>query len=161
MYPRSIYEIKHLQTGRMYIGSSNDVMKRWKRHLWELQSGSHPVEEMQRDYDRYGDEYSFSIIGHIADESEDHKEYDCMLERCSNVRGLGYNYKDKKCPRATTAMMEKRLLEIVRNSKNPDRTAKIATAICYAVLFKKSIEEVTGTKTSIVRGDGECRILYG
>lgn len=161
MYPRSIYEITHIPTGRRYVGSSSDVMKRWKKHLWELQKGIHPVEDMQSDYDQLGGEYSFAIIGQIADESEDHKEYDCMLDRYSNMRGHGYNYKDKKCPRVTTAMMEKRLLETVRNSENPERTAKIATAICYAYLLKQSIEELTGTKAIILRGDGECRILYG
>ena len=107
MYPRSIYEITHLATGRKYVGSSTDVTKRWKKHLWELQKGIHPVEAMQRDYDRLGKEYSFAIIGQIADESEDHKEYDCMIERESNIRGRGYNYKDRKCPKKSSIELEK------------------------------------------------------
>lgn len=161
MYPRSIYEITHLPTGRKYVGSSTDVMKRWKKHLWELQKGIHPVEDMQRDYDQYGNEYSFAIIGRIADESEAHKEYDCMIERRSNIKGHGYNYKDRKCPRESTADLEKKLLETVRNSKNPERTAKYATAVCYWLLAMQIIEELTGKEVTILRGDGECRILYG
>lgn len=161
MYPRSIYEITHLPTGRKYVGSSTDVMKRWKKHLWELQKGIHPVEAMQRDYDRFGNEYSFAIIGQIADESEDHKEYDCMIERQSNIKGFGYNYKDRKCPRKSTSDLKEEMLEAVRNSKDPERALKVATAVCYFCLLKQTIEEITGVEVSTLRGDGECRIVYG
>lgn len=161
MYPRDIYEITHLPTGRKYVGSSTDVMKRWKRHLWELQKGIHPVEAMQRDYDRFGKEYSFAIIGQIVDESEDHKEYDCMIERKSNIKGFGYNYKDRKCPRESTEDLENKMLEAVRNSKDPEKALKVAKAVIYFYLATKSIEEITGIEVSTLRGDGECRIVYG
>lgn len=161
MYPRDIYEITHLPTGRKYVGSSTDVMKRWKKHLWELQKGIHPVEAMQLDYDRFGKEYSFAIIGHIADESEDHKEYDCMVERQSNIKGFGYNYKDRKCPKQSTADLNQNMLEAIRKSKDPEKALKVATAVCYFSLLNQTIKEITGTEVSYVRGDGECRIVYG
>lgn len=149
MYPRSIYVITHVPTGRRYVGSSNDVGKRWKRHIWELEKGIHPVEDMQRDYDLLGGKYDFAVIGQINDESEAHKEYDCMIERRSNIRGRGYNYKDRKCPRESTADMEKRLLEAVRNSEDRVKATKVATAIISGVLLQKSIEDLLGTRFAV------------
>ena len=161
MYPRSIYEITHLATGRKYVGSSTDVTKRWKKHLWELQKGIHPVEAMQRDYDRLGKEYSFAIIGQIADESEDHKEYDCMIERESNIRGRGYNYKDRKCPKKSSIELEKEVLEKIRNSSDPEKALRVAMAASYFFLLEQTIKEITGIEVTYIQGDGECRIVYG
>lgn len=161
MYPRSIYEITHLPTGRKYVGSSTDVTKRWKRHLWELQKGIHPVEAMQLDYDRFGNEYSFAIIGQIADESEDHKEYDCMIERQSNIKGLGYNYKDRGLPKKSTEELKKEMFEAIRKSKDPERSLKVAMAVSYFCLLEQTIKEITGIEVSTLQGDGEFRIVYG
>jgi CRISPR/Cas system CMR-associated protein Cmr1 (group 7 of RAMP superfamily) len=139
MYPRSIYKITHIPTGRVYVGSSHNPEFRLKSHLSALRNGRHPVEDMQADFDELGENYNFSIIGRIEDESEDHKEYDCMLECNSNMRGIGYNYKDKKCPRITP---EDQLLEIIEKSDNPALTTKVATIICLTMHIQEQMKEL-------------------
>ena len=130
MYPRSIYEITHQPTGRIYVGSSQTPDTRLKAHLSALRNGRHPVEDMQADFDELGGDYSFSIIGEIKDESENHKEYDCMVERNSNVRGHGYNYKDKKCPRKSN---ETQLLDLIRCSHDLERFINFAMMLSYVM----------------------------
>lgn len=152
MYPRSIYQITHIPTGRIYVGSSHTPESRLKAHMSALKNGKHPVEDMQADFDELGEHYDFSIIGQIKDESEAHKEYDCMLERNSNIRGRGYNYKDKKCPKKST---EVQLLEIIRNSDSPAIATKIATTIFLAFLMQ---EQVMGLMQTVYASkEAECK----
>lgn len=143
MYPRKIYEITHRPTGRMYVGSSHNPEARIMSHLSALRRGKHPVEDMQADFDQRGWDYSFSIIGEIKDETEDHKEYDCMLERRSNERGVGYNYKDKKCPKRSMADL---VLELVRDHENPEWALRMATVVLLQVNFQQELEALAEMK---------------
>ena len=93
-YPRKVYAIRHNVTDRVYIGSSCNVDKRFKEHLYALKAHNHVVDDMQRDYDEYGEDYTFTILDRINDSSEDEKEYEWMDKHQSFVRGIGYNYKD-------------------------------------------------------------------
>ncbi len=155
MYPRSIYKITHIPTGRVYVGSSNVPEHRLASHLSALKNGRHPVEDMQSDFDELGNDYDFSIIGQIKDESENHKEYDCMLECGSNIRGKGYNYKDRKCPHAKPFKQrprkkklslgndhEKELMRIIQDHPHPEIAIKIATIIVSAFCLKRDVESL-------------------
>ena len=93
-FPRTVYKIQHNVTNRIYIGSSAEVDKRINYHLTLLRSHSHPIEEMQKDFDEYGECFSISKIDEIRGEDEKHKEYEWMEEYKSYLREKGYNYKD-------------------------------------------------------------------
>ena len=93
-FPRKIYAIKHNKTGRTYIGSSSNVDRRLKNHISALRRGSHIVEDMQDDFNKYGEDYTFSILEEIFEHKDRKKEYEWMKKYQSNVRGIGYNYKD-------------------------------------------------------------------
>lgn len=93
-YPRVVYMITHNVTKRMYIGSTKDFDRRIKLHLNALRSRRHTVEDMQKDFDDYGENYSIKIIGEMKATDEVNKEYELMNVYNSRVRGVGYNYKD-------------------------------------------------------------------
>jgi group I intron endonuclease len=99
--------IRHDLTGRMYIGSSKDVEKRTNNHLGLLRNGNHPVEDMQKDFNEYGDCFSVSILETITDYSEKNKEYEWMMKYNSHIRGDGYNYKDKAKVQLQTRVAKK------------------------------------------------------
>ncbi len=87
---RNVYVIRHKVTDRMYVGSSKNVNRRISAHINALRRGKHPVEDMQKDFDIYGENYIFEIF-----EETDHKfEYRLMDRYNSRIRGIGYNYKD-------------------------------------------------------------------
>jgi group I intron endonuclease len=59
-----IYKIESSKNKRRcYIGSANDIMRRWWTHLSELQKGTHHSLKLQRHYDKYGkSDLQFSIL---------------------------------------------------------------------------------------------------
>ncbi len=58
-----VYQIRCLVNGRLYVGSSNNLNKRWLYHARDLRVGCHYSKDLQADYDRYGrDAFAFEII---------------------------------------------------------------------------------------------------
>lgn len=94
IYPRVIYMITHNVTKRMYIGSTGNFNTRMRIHLNALRSGRHSIEDMQKDFDDYGEDYTIEILDEINSSESFRKEYDYMDNYKSRIRGLGYNYKD-------------------------------------------------------------------
>ena len=93
-YPRTIYAIRHNVTQRIYIGSSFNYKQRVKNHLYALRGHRHPVEDMQKDFEAFGDDYTITVLEENIDYANRHKEYEWMEKYQSYVREKGYNYKD-------------------------------------------------------------------
>lgn len=87
-----VYMILHNPTGRMYIGQSSKVEQRIKHHMTMLRAGKHPVEDMQKDFNEFGEDYTITILGSTSDHYT--LEIEMMDKYRSCVRGVGYNYKD-------------------------------------------------------------------
>lgn len=94
-FPRTVYLIRHNKTKRIYIGSSKRPEQRIKTHMSALRSGRHSVEDMQSDFDKYGDDYTVELLEVITKFADRSHEYDWMKKYNSHIRGVGYNYKDK------------------------------------------------------------------
>lgn len=93
-YPRVVYMITHNVTKRMYIGSTSQYARRMQLHFSALRSGRHSVDDMQKDFDIYGEDYTIEILDNITQITSFRKEYDYMNLYNSRMRGIGYNYKD-------------------------------------------------------------------
>ena len=93
-YPKKVYAIQHNVTKKIYIGSSNDVSTRYLGHMYALRSNKHSVEDMQDDFNKYGEDYSVFVLGDIETQKEKYKEYEFMLKYNTYIRDVGYNYKD-------------------------------------------------------------------
>ncbi len=96
VFPRYVYAVRHNPTGRVYVGSSKDPEERMRIHMWVLRQGRHIVEDMQKDFNDHGEDYSFFILDTILDLEEKDREYEWMEQFGSHIRGKGYNYKDRK-----------------------------------------------------------------
>lgn len=93
--PKKVYAIQHNVTKRIYIGSSADVNARYWSHIHLLRTGKHNVEDMQADFDKYGEDFSLFILDEITSFTDRTVEYDWMKKYQSHIRGKGYNYKDR------------------------------------------------------------------
>lgn len=93
--PKKVYAIQHNVTKRIYIGSSSDVNARYWSHIHLLRAGKHNVEDMQADFDKYGEDFSLFILEEITSFTDRALEYDWMEKYQSHIRGKGYNYKDR------------------------------------------------------------------
>lgn len=49
-----VYQIKNTVNGKRYIGSSNQVKRRFYLHKWDLRRGKHHSITLQRSWDKYG-----------------------------------------------------------------------------------------------------------
>ena len=65
--PMGVYGVRHLASGRTFIGSSVDVPARLNRLKSQLQQGSHPSRDLQRDWNELGVEaFAFETLDVLA-----------------------------------------------------------------------------------------------
>ena len=58
-----IYKITCMVNGKIYVGSSNNLRKRWKNHTKSLQQNTHHNQYLQRGWNKYGaDAFVFEVI---------------------------------------------------------------------------------------------------
>ena len=64
-----VYKITNTITGDFYIGSSNNVKKRWAAHKWPSRWNEHPNNPMYQDMQKYGvDKFVFEILAEVEAE---------------------------------------------------------------------------------------------
>ncbi len=96
-----VYCIKNLINEKSYIGSSGNILSRWRQHLRALEKGNHHSKILQRAYNKYGLE-NFEFI--ILEECEKSKNIIVELEQlyldskkpeynCSPTAGSTLGYK--------------------------------------------------------------------
>jgi group I intron endonuclease len=93
-YHRVIYSIKCNETGKEYIGRTEDLKKRMISHMSLLRCGKHPVEDLQSDFNKYGDSFTVSVLDEINDFKQNKREYELIESRGTYIRENGYNYND-------------------------------------------------------------------
>lgn len=60
---RGIYKITNKINGKVYIGESLDIKRRWEEHINELNNNSHHSYKLQNDWNTYGqDNFKFEIL---------------------------------------------------------------------------------------------------
>ena len=93
MIKAGIYFIINLLNGMIYVGSSINLLKRWKEHLYSLDLNSHPNRHLQRAWNKYGSEvFQFTIVEIVEDISKLLKIEQLWIDasNCCN-REVGYN----------------------------------------------------------------------
>lgn len=65
---KQIYAIKHNVTKRCYVGYSQCPESRIKTHLSALRRHAHSSSRMQKDFEEYGEDYSFYGLELVPDE---------------------------------------------------------------------------------------------
>lgn len=58
-----VYAITHLDSTRVYIGSSVNVPRRWSSHRRDLRRGTHPNRYLQAAWTKYGEQaFAFAVV---------------------------------------------------------------------------------------------------
>lgn len=85
-----VYGILNRITGKWYVGSSIELTKRMGRHLWELRTGRHHSDKLQRSFIKHGEgAFEFKILLACAE-----KDVHLFEQRAINVLQAavqGYN----------------------------------------------------------------------
>ena len=70
-----IYSIQNKTTGKVYVGQSVEIEKRWKRHIWALNNNRHDNSHLQRAWNKYGqDDFIFKVVEQCEENFLDEKE---------------------------------------------------------------------------------------
>ena len=60
---KGVYKITNINDGKVYIGESNDIYKRWNIHLNDLKNNKHHSNKLQQDFNIYKeDDFKFEIL---------------------------------------------------------------------------------------------------
>lgn len=83
-----VYQIKNLTNGKVYVGSSKNIAKRFYEHKRTLQKNQHHSLKLQRAWNLYGeDAFSFSIVLHCAEDALIDLEQRCIDYSFSQKNG--------------------------------------------------------------------------
>ena len=89
-----VYKITNIVNNKVYIGSSCDINRRWKEHLFRLKNNKHHSIKLQNSVNKYGvDSFIFEVIEECNKSIIiDREQYWIdSLDSCNN----GYNHKTK------------------------------------------------------------------
>lgn len=90
-----IYKIKNKVNGKVYIGQSIDIKRRWYAHKNELGRQVHCNSHMQKSWNKYGEEnFEFSILEECDLNDIDEKEIFWISYYNSANQDFGYNLTD-------------------------------------------------------------------
>ena len=86
-----VYKITNKVNDKIYIGSSNNVEKRWHQHKIQLRAGEHKNTHLQHAWDLYGeDNFIFEIIEECSPEIQFEREQH-YLDTLNPFDDHGYN----------------------------------------------------------------------
>ena len=88
-----IYAIRHVASGKLYIGSAVSIAKRWQHHRTDLIHGKHHSRHLQRAWDKYGtDSFAWEVLETVSDKADlISKEQEWIDRTGSYRRTKGYN----------------------------------------------------------------------
>lgn len=97
-----IYQIKNLVNGRVYIGSSVNIRRRFSTHRNMLARNNHHSTLLQRAWNKYGEAaFSFSVLEIVRDPLRLHIVENTYIQQlCAAVPAHGYNV----CPAAGSTL---------------------------------------------------------
>ena len=128
-----IYKIKNLFNGKVYIGQSVDIEKRWGVHKTELKNNYHCNVHLQNAWNKYGEgNFEFSIVEECdADQLNQREIY--WISKFNSYEN-GYNL---TCGGGNTESFSKSIIQFDCNGNELLRygsisEAETSTGICYS-----------------------------
>lgn len=103
-----IYKIYNKENQKVYIGSSNDVERRFSIHRKKLKNDDHINEHLQNSWNKYGeDSFEFEVIDEVGVENLREKEQEYINEYNSIDSENGYNIKNVGLEKSTISSSSK------------------------------------------------------
>ena len=143
-----IYYVKNLVTNKVYIGSSNDIQRRWSEHQSDLRSCTHDNDHLQKSYNKYGEEsFEYEILEEITeldgqrlDEALLVKE-DFYINKFDSLNPkFGYNLLSAD-RHYMSELVRKKMSESRKGDKNPMKKESSKIALSKTLTGKKLSKE--------------------
>ena len=115
-----VYKITNTITGDFYIGSSNNVKRRWAHHKWPSTWNDHPNNPLYQDFKKYGvDKFELEILEEV--EIEKLKEVEQQY-----IEKLQPSYNDKNAK----GLNIERQKEYQKSDKGKESQKKYHNQLC-------------------------------
>lgn len=90
-----IYKITNKKNGKVYIGQSNDMVKRKNSHFNALRKNKHDNVHLQNSFNKYGEcNFSFEVLEECSEDELNDLEIKYIKEYNSTDRKFGFNIRD-------------------------------------------------------------------
>ena len=120
-----IYMIQNKANGKIYIGKSGGIEKRWGKHKWALRSNRHHNEHLQHAWNRYGeDNFEFTIICKCDKSQLNTMEKAYISKLRANDQDFGYNLTDGGEGCSPTEKTRKKMSESQKGKTHSEKTRK-------------------------------------
>jgi group I intron endonuclease len=121
---KAIYKITNKNDNKFYVGSAQDLQRRWRKHKESLRANRHHNKHLQNDWNKHGEEaFRFEILEEIKEDHElieaEQKWLDLTLA-CD--RTIGYNIEPtagSRLGRKQTEATKKKISEAFSGEKHP------------------------------------------
>ena len=100
LQPMGVYQIKNLVNGKIFIGSSKNLPGKINGQKFQLNLGSHPNEELQKDYTELGEaNFIFEVLDYLEPKKDSNYDYtedlevlkEMWIEKLCTTHPDGYN----------------------------------------------------------------------
>lgn len=89
-----VYQIRSLESGKVYIGSAINLRRRWWKHRKDLRGGAHTNKHLQAAWNKYGEAgFAFEVLELVLEPFLTAREQVWMNKMHSHSRQYGYNAK--------------------------------------------------------------------
>ncbi|WP_321913660.1 GIY-YIG nuclease family protein [Paraburkholderia sp. J11-2] len=150
----TIYRIRNLVDGKVYIGQAVNFEKRKSRHLWELRSNRHTNEHLQRAWLLHGEaNFIFEILANdVAPESLVSEEQRHIDAHQSADFRLGYNKSPAAGSNLGVKYSEASKLKISAAHKGRPKTDEQRRRISETLTGKVQSAETIAKRVSKIKG---------
>ena len=98
--PMGIYQIKNLANNKIFLGSAKNLLGKINGQKFQLNLGSHPNEELQKDYTEIGEaNFLFDVLDYLEPKEDNDYDYtedleilrEMWIEKLATKKPSGYN----------------------------------------------------------------------
>lgn len=152
--PKGVYKIESKKNGRAYIGSSDNITRRWNHHISELKRNKHHSIILQNHTNKYGlDDLTFSIIieCNVDDLIKYEQKYIDMYNPYFNVRKIADSNRGIKRSKETKERLRRVNIGKKLSEKTRMKMSKRMIGNSYTKgMIPVNARKVICTKTGII-----------
>lgn len=146
-----VYQIEHIGSGRVYVGSAIHIKKRWHAHRHNLQRGIHHSSKLQRAWDKYGEAtFRFGVLlicakRHLLEyEQRAIDALNAVVDgfNCNPTAGSWLGRKHSESTRAKLSALKKGVPTGVGHPVSAEARAKIGAANRGRVPTEETLEKL-------------------